>query len=100
MRSSLVIALLTAVVMGIFALQNQSVIQVKFIKFAWNTSQSIVIMTSVLFGFIGGILTMVPGVYKKWRKVRSLEKEVGSLKKERPRPVETSEEKADRDEET
>lgn len=98
MRSSLVIVLITAVGMGVFALQNQNIIQVKFLKFAWNTSQSIVIMASVLFGFLGGVLTMLPGMFRRWRRVRSLEKEVGTLKQSQPSQPEIREEKEDKSE--
>jgi uncharacterized integral membrane protein len=82
MRLSLLIVFIVIGGVGIFALQNQNTLQVRFLKFVWETSQSIVIMISVTLGLIGGILAMVPGAIKKWRKIRTLEKAVGALKKE------------------
>jgi uncharacterized integral membrane protein len=81
MRLSILIVLIVIGGVGIFALQNQSVLQVKFLNFFWETSQSIVIMVSVIVGLIGGMLAMVPGSIRKWRKIRNLEKEVDTLKK-------------------
>ncbi|NIS75341.1 MAG: DUF1049 domain-containing protein [Deltaproteobacteria bacterium] len=81
MRLSFLIVFIVIGGVGIFALQNQNVLQVKFLKFYWETSQSIVIMVSVIVGLIGGMLAMVPGSIRKWRKMRNLEKIVATLKK-------------------
>ena len=76
---------LLVIVAGVFALQNQSVTDIKFLRTTWETSQSIVILIAVAAGFFAGVLTMVPGSIRKWRKIKGLEKELGGSKK---RPVE------------
>ncbi|NIO16158.1 MAG: DUF1049 domain-containing protein [Deltaproteobacteria bacterium] len=81
MRLSLLIVFIVIGGVGIFALQNQNSLQVRFLKFVWETSQSIVIMASVTLGLIGGILAMVPGSIRRWRKLRNLEKIVANMKK-------------------
>jgi uncharacterized integral membrane protein len=80
MKISFLIVFIVIGGVGIFALQNQNVLQVKFLNFFWETSQSIVIMISVIVGLIGGMLAMVPGSIRKWRKIRNLEKVVNTLK--------------------
>lgn len=81
MRLSLLIVFIVIGGVGIFALQNQNTLQVRFLKFVWETSQSIVIMASVILGLIGGMLAMVPGLIKRWRKIRTLEKAMEKMKK-------------------
>lgn len=81
MRLSLLIIFVVFAGVGIFALQNQTTLQVKFLRYTWETSQSIVIMISLALGLAGGILAMVPGLIKRWRKIRSLEKEMTALKR-------------------
>ncbi len=81
MRLSLLIVFIVVGGVGIFALQNQNTLQVRFLKYVWETSQSIVIMVSVTLGLIGGILAMVPGSIRRWRKLRNLEKIVANMKK-------------------
>ncbi len=80
MRPSLFVVFLLVVIVGIFALQNQDFTQVKFFKTSWETSKSIILLTSVAVGFFGGIITMLPGTYKRWRKIKALEKELASRK--------------------
>ncbi len=72
---------LLVLVVGVFALQNQSITDIKFLKTTWETSQSIVLLISVAAGFLAGVLTMVPGSIRKWRKIKGLEKELGGLRK-------------------
>jgi len=81
-RVPLIIVVLVALVVGVFAFQNNEVITVRFLNYAWMTSQSIVIIASVVAGFAAGLIVMLPGSFKRWRKAKSLEKEVGTLRRE------------------
>ncbi|RMG61480.1 MAG: LapA family protein [Deltaproteobacteria bacterium] len=97
MRVPLVVVILVALVVGIFAFQNQEIVTVKFLNTAWMTSKSYVIIGSVVAGFVAGILVMLPGTFKRWRKAKGLEKEVGTLRRELETIRKTAQEASSRD---
>lgn len=83
MQRSLIFALLLALVIVVFALQNSDPIEINI--FFWRIKSSIaLIVTSVLFiGALLGVLFSLPSISKKKEKIEELENQIsGKQEKE------------------
>ncbi len=81
MQRSLIFALLLALIIVVFALQNSDPITVKLFFWLINSSAALII-TSVLFiGAILGVLFSLPSIIRKKEKIEELEEKL--LKKEK-----------------
>lgn len=89
MQFVIVISMIFAIFIAMFALQNAAIITINFLWYKFNLSQAVVILGSALFG----VLIMVPfDVVKKVKhgmktselnnQIKRLNEELNSLKKE------------------
>ncbi len=75
----LVLALVFAVFVALFAVQNASQITVTFLAWQWNTSVAVVILGAAAFGALfGGLMAAVREVQFKL-KVRGLQGQINRL---------------------
>ena len=76
MRTTLVVSLVIAVVMVIFALLNGRVVPVNFLFFRAEGALALVIILTFVIGVGAGVLGMLPGQIKSQQRVRDLEKQL------------------------
>lgn len=96
MRIFFAIALVLALVVTVFAVQNNQPITINFLFWSVEGSLALVLMVTLVFGIVIGALLMVPGSIRNRlqvgglrRTVRSLEDEKASVDAEGPSPTET-----------
>ncbi|MCL5021834.1 MAG: LapA family protein [Nitrospirae bacterium] len=91
MQFFLFLALLIAVVLVLFAIQNSLVVTVSFLT--WHFAGSLAFILVIVFaaGFVAGVLASVPAVFRKGaalreqkRRVKQLEEDLKTLSPSRP----------------
>ena len=104
MRIFFVVALILALLVTVFAVQNNQPITISFLFWSIEGSLALVLMVTLVLGIVIGVLLMAPGSVRSrlqigglQRSVRSLEQEKESIATEPPQseaePAESSEEK-------
>ncbi len=104
MRIFFVVALVLALLVTVFAVQNNQPITISFLFWSIEGSLALVLMVTLVLGIVIGVLLMAPGSVRSrlqvgglQRSVRSLEQEKESIATEPPQseaePAESSEEK-------
>jgi putative membrane protein len=83
MRLFIVLALLIAVVIVVFALQNSSIVTISFLAFHYNGSLALILVVVFALGLLAGLLISIPSLFRKSsalreqrRKIRQLEESV------------------------
>lgn len=76
---ALVLALLMAIVMVFFALENPTMVTVSFFGYAAQGSLALIIMVAMGIGVLIGLLVMIPGRIKSGLSNARNRKEIGSL---------------------
>lgn len=76
---TLIIGLVIAVAALIFAFQNNVLIEVSFLTWNIESSLSLVIIASLLIGFIVAFVLMTQIAFKSGLKVKALKKKVSDL---------------------
>ena len=83
MRILLAIALGLALIVTVFAVQNNQVATISFLFWSIEGSLALVLMLTLILGIIIGILLMIPGSVRNRMLVGSLRREVQTVRGER-----------------
>jgi putative membrane protein len=78
----LILALLLALVVTIFAVQNNASVDISFIAWKTTGSLALVLMITFALGILLGLLVSTPGSIKRRRQFADLKKQLQSLEKE------------------
>jgi putative membrane protein len=91
MRLFIVPALLIAVAIVLFALQNSAVVTISFLSFHYSSSLALIVVVLFALGLFAGLLISLPSLLRKSaalreekRKVKQLE---GSARSDDARPI-------------
>jgi len=79
MRALVALALILALLVTIFAVQNNADTTVKFLAWSVRGSAALVLMITLTVGIIVGLLLMIPGSARNRLKVSELNRQVKSL---------------------
>jgi len=79
MRFLIVLALLIALVIVLFALQNSAIVTVSFLSFHYNGSLALILVVVFTLGFLAGILISIPSLLRKSSALREQKKRVKQL---------------------
>ena len=83
MRIFFVIALVLALLVTVFAVQNNQPITISFLFWSIDGSLALVLMITLVLGIIIGVLLMAPGSVRSRFKVGGLQRSVRSLEQEK-----------------
>ena len=76
MRTTLIVSLVFAVIVVVFALQNPDETSLVLGPYTITTSLALIIIVTLVIGFLLGLLATVPKQWMRSRKVKKLEKEL------------------------
>lgn len=82
MTGLLILAIVLAVLVAIFALQNSAVIMVTFLAWHWEASLALVLILVLGAGILIGYLAGLPSAWKSKSEVRQTRREIKDLEKE------------------
>jgi uncharacterized integral membrane protein len=77
-----VLALIFALIVAVFAIQNAAAVDISFLTLELSVSQALVILISAAFGALVVLLLSLVRWIKYQSRLRSVEKTVGALEKE------------------
>jgi lipopolysaccharide assembly protein A len=86
MQRSLIIALILAILVVIFALQNSDPVTVKLWFWVVQSSVALVMLIILLIGAILGVLFSLPGIFKRNKKIEELEENLRKLEIKTSKP--------------
>ena len=79
MRFLIVLALLIALVIVLFALQNSAIVTVSFLSFHYNGSLALILVVVFTLGLLAGILISIPSLLRKSSDLRGQKRRVRQL---------------------
>ncbi|HEY4667156.1 MAG TPA: LapA family protein [Anaerolineales bacterium] len=79
MRALVALALILALLVTVFAVQNNADTTVKFLAWSVRGSAALVLMITLIVGIVVGLLLMIPGSVRNRLKVAELNRQVKSL---------------------
>ena len=79
MQRSLIFALILAIIVVIFALQNSDAVTVKLWFWEVQSSVALVMLIILLIGAILGVMFSLPSIFKKNKKIEDLEEQIRKL---------------------
>ncbi len=79
MQRSLIIALILAIIVVIFALQNSDTVLVKLWFWEVQSSVALVMLIILLIGAILGVLFSLPSIFRKNKKIEELQEKLRKL---------------------
>jgi uncharacterized integral membrane protein len=79
MQFFLFLALLIAVALVLFVVQNSAVITVSFLTFHWEGSLAFILVIVFAAGFLAGVLMSIPSIFKKGSALREQKRKVRQL---------------------
>ncbi len=82
MRFFIVLALLIAIAIVVFALQNSSIITISFLAFHYNGSLALTLAVVFTLGLLAGILISIPSLWRKRSELRKQKRRVKQLEEE------------------
>ena len=82
MRALVSLALILALLVTIFAVQNNAVTTIKFLGWSVEGSAALVLMITFALGIIIGALLMTPGSVRNRLKARELRRTVAALERD------------------
>ena len=82
MRIYLILALILAIIVTIFAVQNSKAVDVSFLTFELNGSLALVLMITLAIGIIIGILVSAPAAIRRRMEISGLKKNVRKMEKD------------------
>lgn len=82
MRIYLILALILAIIVTIFAVQNIDPVNVTFLTFELNGSLALVLLITLTVGIIIGILVSAPSSLRRRREISGLKKSVRKMEKD------------------
>jgi uncharacterized integral membrane protein len=89
MRLLFVLALLLALLVTVFAVQNNANIDVSFLFWGVAGSLALVLMITLSLGILIGVLLMLPGAVRRRLELGELKRAVRTLEQQTPRPLPT-----------
>ena len=87
MRLLFVLALLLALLVTVFAVQNNATIDVSFLFWGVAGSLALVLMITLSLGILIGVLLMLPGAVRRRLEVGELKRSVRTLEQQASRPT-------------
>lgn len=82
MRIYLILALILAIIVTIFAVQNSKAVDVSFLTFELTGSLALVLLITLAVGIIIGILVSAPAALRRRREIGGLKKNVRKMEKD------------------
>jgi uncharacterized integral membrane protein len=79
MRALIALALILALLVTIFAVQNNADTSIKFLVWSVRGSAALVLMITLTVGIVVGVLLMIPGSVRNRLKVAELNRQLKSL---------------------
>ena len=79
MRFFIVLALLIALAIVLFALQNSAIVTVSFLSFHYNGSLALILVVVFTLGLLAGILISIPSLLRKSSDLREQKRRVKQL---------------------
>jgi uncharacterized integral membrane protein len=86
MKYSIVLIIILVLAL-IFAVQNHDNISINFLAWSFQLSESIVIIVTLLFGFICGWLIILARVWKHKRTIKDLNRQLNDKFQNQNKPV-------------
>jgi uncharacterized integral membrane protein len=83
MRIFFAVALILALLVTVFAVQNNKTITISFIFWSIEGSLALVLMITLVFGIVIGVLLMAPGSVRNRLQIVGLQRSVRSLEEEK-----------------
>lgn len=83
MRIFFVIALILALLVTVFAVQNNQPITISFLFWSIEGSLALVLMVTLVLGIVIGVLLMAPGSVRNRLQIGGLQRSVRSLEQEK-----------------
>jgi len=83
MRIFFAVALILALLVTVFTVQNNQSIPISFLLWSIQGSLALVLMTTLVFGILIGILMMAPGSIRNRLQVSSLQRTVRELEQDK-----------------
>jgi uncharacterized integral membrane protein len=82
MRIYLILALILAIIVTIFAVQNNEAVDVSFLTFELSGSLALVLMLTLTVGIVIGILVSAPASLRRRLEISGLKKSVRKMEKD------------------
>lgn len=82
MRIYLILALILAIIVTIFAVQNNEPVDVSFLTFELNGSLALVLLITLTLGIIIGLLVSAPSSLRRRMEISGLKKNVRKMEKD------------------
>jgi len=79
MQRSIIVGLLVALVLTIFALQNDEVVTIRFFVGNVDGSLSLILLITVIIGVLLGVIFSLPSINKQARMLQNKNKEIDKL---------------------
>jgi len=79
MQRSIIIGLVVALVLTLFALQNDEVVTIRFFVGKVDGSLSLILLITVIIGVILGVIFSLPSINKQARMIQNKNKEIDKL---------------------
>jgi putative membrane protein len=79
MRFFIVLALLVAIAIVLFASQNSAIVTVSFLSFHYNGSLALILIVVFALGLLAGILISIPSLLRKSSDLREQKRRVKQL---------------------
>lgn len=79
MQLFLVLALLIAIAIGIFALQNSTIVTISFLSLHYNGSLALILLIVFILGLLAGVLISIPSLLRKRSDLREQKRRVKQL---------------------
>jgi uncharacterized integral membrane protein len=80
MQRTLIFALITAIILVIFTIQNADPVDLKLWFWEVKSSQALIILITLALGSVIGVLVSIPSRSKKKKEIEQLKKEIKTLK--------------------
>ncbi|MGM0497350.1 MAG: lipopolysaccharide assembly protein LapA domain-containing protein [Bacteroidota bacterium] len=82
MQRSLIIGLIAALILTVFATSNAHNTDIDFLWASFEAPVSLILIGSIIIGVILGIIFSIPSINKQSRMLREKNKEIENLKKQ------------------
>lgn len=80
MQRTLIFALIAAIILVIFTIQNAAIVDLKLWFWEVRSSQALIILITLALGSLIGVLVSIPSRSKKKKEIEHLKKEIKTLK--------------------
>lgn len=84
MQRTLIFALIAALILVVFTIQNADTVDIRLLLWDVNSSKALIILITLALGSLIGILVSIPSWSKKKKEVEQLKKEIKALKENKP----------------